>query len=139
MSTSNAYLINITRKRDMRDFGDWKTVSEWASDSAEVFTRDSYEGPRRSLGSVKTVNTLTATRSFYSDMDADVIELDLEVGSGEIFIVTKQRLLRGGAVDEGYRTRTRDCTLKSLSESAVDVGADDPEVDVITIELTPEG
>lgn len=137
MSTTNQYLINIKRIADGRDFGDWRTLTGWGSDSAEVFSRDVYGGPRRSLGAPKTLDTVTASKTFYADLDDDVSAIDESVGNGEKFLVLRQKLLPSGEVTGKQRTAT--CTLKSLKLADANPGDDSPEADSYTVELTPEG
>jgi hypothetical protein len=136
MSTVNQYQISIKREADGRNFGRWKELSGWGTDSAEVFNRDEYLGPRVPLGAPSVLSTLTASKTFYVDLDDDVTALDADSGH-TYYVVTRQKLLpAGGAVNSG---RSRRCMLKGIKLADVNVGDDSPAVDTYTIELTPQG
>lgn len=137
MSRSDQYQITLTRQRDGKSFGVWKTYQGGGADSAEVFTRDGYGLPRKPLGAQSTVEGITCARTFYPETD-DNQKQELKEGVGrDIFITNKQKL----SVD-GHAVGNPDvynCMLKSFKPSDVNVGEDSPSADEYTIELTPEG
>lgn len=137
MSRTDQYTIHLTRERDGKDFGNWKTYSGGGVDSAETTTRDGYGLPRKQLGAQPTTEPITCSRVFYPDTDAGQLG-ELKGGCGrDRFLVIKQKL-----DPEGHTVGTpepHNCVLKSCKPSDVDVGDDSPSADVYTIELSPEG
>jgi hypothetical protein len=137
MSTSNQYLIQLSRERDHKDFKAWKSMTGDGVDSAETFTRDGYGLPRVPLGGPKTEDTVTCSRTFYPDTDAGLLgELQADAGH-TYYIANKQKLDPDGHAIGAPDVKR--CMLKSCKRADVDVGNDSPSVDDYTIELTPEG
>lgn len=137
MSRSDQYLVHLTRERDGKDFGNWKTIAGVGVDSAETTTRDGYGLPRKQIGAQPTADTMTCSRVFYPDTDAGQLG-ELIAGAGkDRFIANKQKL----SVD-GHTTgapKVSNCMLKSCKEADVDTGDDSPSADTYTIELSPDG
>ncbi len=136
MSLTNQYQIHLTRARDNKDFGVWRTHAGRGVDSPETTIRDEFKGPRKQLGGPQTRSAITCSRTFYPDTDNGQAD-ELEAGVGvDFFNVNKQKLDPDGHAVGSPKLDV--CMLKSFKEADVDVGDDSPSADTYTIELSPE-